>query len=424
MILSSRAELLSPAGDPEKLRVALAYGADAVYAGVSHFSLRIRSGKEFTMESFGESIDYAHNLGKKVYATVNGFPFNSQIPLVEKHLHELKDVNPDALIVSTPGVIKLVKKIMPNMPIHLSTQANVLNYMDAEVFADMGVTRIIAAREVSLKDLVEIKERLPHLEIEVFVHGSMCFAYIGRCFVSALQMGRVPNRGSCANDCRMPYEIFVENPEHKTLMRVEEVPGEGTYLFNAKDLNMSAHIKELLDSGAIDSLKIEGRTKSLYYAAFSTMTYRSAIDDYYGDKFDGEKYKNELEKLKNRGYTDAYILHRPFERDDTQNHETAMSEGEAQVAAFVTEDGAHFLCKDKVLVGVPLDILSYDESSIIECENDIGKIYLGDDGWKIVFHKILCENGKELSSVHSGNTNKIILPSTLPRFSFFMRQDS
>jgi len=417
----NRAELLSPAGDPEKLRVALAYGADAVYAGVSHFSLRIRSGKEFTMASFGEGIEYAHARGKKVYATVNGFPFNSQIPLVEKHLCELAEIKPDALIVSTPGVIKLVKKIMPDMPIHLSTQANVLNYLDAEVFADMGVTRIIAAREVSLKDLIEIKERLPKMEIEVFVHGSMCFAYSGRCLVSALQMGRVPNRGSCANDCRMPYNVYVENPEHKTLMRVEEVPGEGTYIFNAKDLNMSTHIKELLDSGAIDSLKIEGRTKSLYYAAFSTMTYRRAINDYYGDRFDGQKYEHELEKLKNRGYTDAYIFQRPFEKDDTQNHETAMSEGEAQVAAFVCEDGEYFLCKDKVLLQTPLEILTYDMDAVELCENEIGKIYIEDSTIKILFYKIVCENGKELTSVHSGNTNRIQLPRKLPKYSFFMR---
>ena len=219
-MIQKRAELLSPAGDPEKFRVALEYGADAVYGGVSHFSLRIRSGKEFDLESFGEAIEYAHARGKKVYATVNGFPFNSQLSLVEKHLAALAELKPDAFIVSTPGVIKLAKKVAPNTGIHLSTQANVLNYMDAEAYADMGVTRIIAARECSMKDLEGIKKHLPHIELEIFVHGSMCFAYSGRCLVSSLQMGRVPNRGSCANDCRMPYEVFVENPEHKTLMRL------------------------------------------------------------------------------------------------------------------------------------------------------------------------------------------------------------
>ncbi len=222
-MIQKRVELLSPAGDPEKFRVAIEYGADAVYGGVSHFSLRIRSGKEFDMQSFGEAIEYAHSRGKKVYATVNGFPFNSQLSLVEKHLAAVAELKPDAFIVSTPGVIKLAKKVAPNIDIHLSTQANVLNYMDAEAYADMGVTRIIAARECSMKDLEGIKKHLPHIEIEIFVHGSMCFAYSGRCLVSSLQMGRVPNRGSCANDCRMPYEVFVENPEHKTLMRLEEV---------------------------------------------------------------------------------------------------------------------------------------------------------------------------------------------------------
>ena len=186
----TKVELLSPAGDPEKFRVALEYGADAVYGGVSHFSLRIRSGKEFDLESFGEAIEYAHARGKKVYATVNGFPFNSQLGLVEKHLAALAELKPDAFIVSTPGVIKLAKKIAPDIGIHLSTQANVLNYMDAEAYADMGITRIIAARECSMKDLEGIKKHLPNLEIEIFVHGSMCFAYSGRCLVSSLQMGR------------------------------------------------------------------------------------------------------------------------------------------------------------------------------------------------------------------------------------------
>lgn len=418
-----KVELLSPAGDPEKFRVALEYGADAVYGGVSHFSLRIRSGKEFDLDSFGEAIEYAHDRGKKVYATVNGFPFNSQLGLVEKHLAALAELKPDAFIVSTPGVIRLAKKVAPNIGIHLSTQANVLNYMDAEAYADMGVTRIIAARECSLKDLEGIKKHLPHMEIEIFVHGSMCFAYSGRCLVSSLQMGRVPNRGSCANDCRMPYELFVENPEHKTLMRLEEVPGEGTYLFNAKDLNLSQHIKEILDSGVIDSLKIEGRTKSLYYAAVTAKTYRKAIDDYYEGKFDGAYYEAELNTLKNRGYTDGYIVSRPFEKEDGQNLETAMSEGEFQVKGFVPEDGVFFYCKDKIYPGDEIEIFLPFGKNVELCDNEIGRVFERDGKLMIAFKKIVTESEKELDSVHSGNTNKIFLPVAFPKYSLLRKKE-
>ncbi len=418
-----KVELLSPAGDPEKFRVALEYGADAVYGGVSHFSLRIRSGKEFDLDSFGEAIEYAHDRGKKVYATVNGFPFNSQLGLVEKHLAALAELKPDAFIVSTPGVIRLAKKVAPNIGIHLSTQANVLNYMDAEAYADMGVTRIIAARECSLKDLEGIKKHLPHMEIEIFVHGSMCFAYSGRCLVSSLQMGRVPNRGSCANDCRMPYELFVENPEHKTLMRLEEVPGEGTYLFNAKDLNLSQHIKEILDSGVIDSLKIEGRTKSLYYAAVTAKTYRKAIDDYYEGKFDGAYYEAELNTLKNRGYTDGYIVSRPFEKEDGQNLETAMSEGEFQVKGFVPEDGVFFYCKDKIYPGDEIEIFLPFGKNVELCDNEIGRVFERDGKLMITFKKIVTESEKELDSVHSGNTNKIFLPVAFPKYSLLRKKE-
>ena len=212
----SNVELLSPAGNFEKLKIALAYGADAVYAGVSHFSLRIRSGKEFTYESFEEAIKYTHSMGKQLYVTINGFPFNAQISLLEKHIERVAAMNPDAFIVAAPGVIKLAQKIAPHIPVHLSTQANVLSYLDAEVYYDMGVKRIIAAREVSLKDLEQIKTRLPKLELEVFVHVSMCFAYSGRCLISSVQSGRVSNRGSCANDCRFPYTLYAHNEESGT----------------------------------------------------------------------------------------------------------------------------------------------------------------------------------------------------------------
>ncbi len=412
---NKKIELLSPAGNLEKLKIAFSYGADAVYGGVSHFSLRIRSGKEFSFETFKEGIDYAHARGKKVYATINGFPFNSQIELLKKHIVKMAALKPDALIVAAPGVVRLCRELAPEIPIHLSTQANVMNYLDAQVYYDMGVRRIIAAREISLKDVKEIKKLLPEMEIEIFVHGSMCFAYSGRCLVSAVQMGRVPNRGSCANDCRFEYTLYAANEDHSTLFRLEEEPGVGTYIFNAKDMNLASHVDEILESGAVDSIKIEGRTKSPYYAAVTAFAYRSAIDDFYSSEFDASKYQYELATTKNRGFTDAYLIHRPFEKNDTQNHEYALSTGSYEVSGLVTEDEMHFMCKYKTYPNEETEIFAPLNSEILEVENELGKIFKKEDGkYYISFNKILTESGKELESVHSGNTNKIQLPGKLP----------
>jgi putative protease len=418
-----KVELLAPAGNLEKLKIALNYGADAVYGGVSHFSLRIRSGKEFTFETFKEGIDYAHSMGKKVYATVNGFPFNNQIELLKKHIVDMAALKPDALIVATPGVVKLVSELAPDMPIHLSTQANVLNYLDAQVYYDMGVRRIIAAREISLKDVKEIKKRLPDLEIEIFVHGSMCFAYSGRCLVSAVQMGRVPNRGSCANDCRFEYTLYAENADHGTLFRLEEDPGVGTYVFNAKDMNLASHVNEILDADCVDSLKIEGRTKSPYYVATTARVYREAIDDYFANKFDANKYQLELNTTKNRGFTDAYLINRPFDKNDTQNHQTALSAGSYEVAGLVREDGEYFMCKYKIYPNEDIQIITPMNVDIDEVDNDIAKILKKDDGsYYINFKKIVCENSKELESVHSGNLNPITLPTKLPAYTILRKE--
>jgi putative protease len=418
-IMEKKVELLSPAGNLEKMKIAFAYGADAVYGGVSHFSLRIRSGKEFTYESFQEGIDYAHNIGKKVYVTINGFPFNSQIELLKNHIVKIAAMKPDALIVATPGVVALCNELAPGIPIHLSTQANVMNYLDAKVYYDMGVRRIIAAREISLKDVEEIKKRLPDLEIEIFVHGSMCFAYSGRCLVSAVQMGRVPNRGSCANDCRFEYTLYAANEDHSTLFRLEEDPGIGTYIFNAKDMNLASHVDEILKSGCVDSIKIEGRTKSPYYAAITAYTYRMAIDDFYANKFDAKKYQQELSTTKNRGFTDAYLIHKPFEKDDTQNHDYALSAGSYEVSGLVVEDGMHFMCKYKTYPGDKIEIFAPLGSEIETCDNEIGTISNENGQYFITFKRILTQTDKELESVHSGNTNPIKLPGKLPYMTMF-----
>ena len=415
-----KVELLSPAGNFEKLKIALNYGADAVYGGVSHFSLRIRSGKEFTYESFKEAIDYTHSQNKKLYVTINGFPFNNQIPALKKHIKKIADMKPDAIIVATPGVINLTKDIAPDIPIHLSTQANVLNYLDAEVFYNMGVERIIAAREISLDDIIQIKKKIPKLEIEVFAHGSMCFAYSGRCLISSIQSGRVPNRGSCANDCRFDYELYTKNPEDGTMLKLEE-DEYGTHIMNAKDMNMINYVDKLLECGAIDSLKIEGRTKSTYYAAVTARAYRGAIDDFYDDKFEAKKYADELLTTKHRGFSEAYLFSRPHEKHDTQNHFTAISEGTYEVSGLVQEDEVSFMCKYKTYPNVKIELIFPHDREPKECENELGKVYKEENDWFIEFKQIITIQGKELKSVHSGYTIPIKLPCSLPAYSI-MRQ--
>ncbi len=433
---SKKAQLLSPAGNLHKLKIALAYGADAVYGGVSHFSLRTRAGKEFSYEDFAKGVEYAHKLGKKVFVTINGFPFNSQLKLLESHIAKMADLSPDAFIVAAPGVVRLSKKIAPQIPIHLSTQANVLNVLDAEVFYEMGVKRIVAAREISLKDAMEIKKHLPDLEIEIFIHGSMCFAFSGRCLISALQSGRVPNRGSCANDCRFDYEYFVrnvendelvkfdgrefyvKNPDNGVMMRLEEEEGLGTHIFNSKDLNLSGHIKEILDSGAIDALKIEGRTKSNYYAGITARAYRAAIDSYYSGKGDSNFYTNELQTLKNRGFTDGYLIHRPYEKLNTQNHQTAISEGSYQVNAEVDESGEWAVCKHTIRVGEAKEIVAPFGQNVVCGTSELGEIFIENGVKYMRFTRIHLADNKELDSIHSGNTNAFKLPLSLPPFSF------
>ena len=414
----NKVELLSPAGTLEKLKIAFDFGADAVYGGVSHFSLRIRSGKEFSMEEFAEGIEYAHARGKKVYVTINGFPFNSQLSLLKKHIIAMGELKPDAFIVATPGVLKLCHDLVPDMPLHLSTQANVMNVLDAQIYHEMGATRIITAREISLKDLVAIKKELPDLELEVFVHGSMCFAYSGRCLISTLQSGRVPNRGSCANDCRFEYEMYAANPDTGTLFRLEEEEGVGTYIMNAKDLNLASHMKEILDSGVVDSVKVEGRTKTAYYAATTAKAYRMAIDDYYEEKFDSQRYQYELQSLQNRGYTDAYLVSRPFERNDTQSLDFSMQLGTHQVSGVVGVDGEHFLCKFKTMPGDEIEIMAPLDAKIDLVDNEIVTTYEKDGKLFVMFKQLVTQKKKVYEEIHSGNVNPITLPTKMPAYTF------
>lgn len=415
-----RPELLSPAGNLTKLKIALAYGADAVYASVASFSLRTRSAREFDLESFKEAIDYTHSKGKKFYATVNAFPFNSQIDGLKRHLKTLGELKPDGFIISTPGVMSLAKELAPDVEVHLSTQANVMNYLDAKIYHDMGASRIVVAREMNLRDVIKIKEMIPELEIEIFVHGSMCFAYSGRCLVSSVQSGRMSNRGSCANDCRFKYELYAKNPESGILFRLEEDPEGGTHIMNSKDLNLSAHIKDIIDAGVIDSFKIEGRTKSEYYAACATRAYKMAIDDALDNKFDAKIYTDELNTLKNRGFTDGYLVHRPFERTDTQNLITSLEEGSKNVEA-ISYDAEHILSRGAIRTGVDYEIVVPVGTNLQKVDNEIGQIHEKDGVWYLKFNRLISQKNKEFSEIHSGNENPIKLPGRLCEFAFLRK---
>lgn len=414
--MMKKPELLAPAGNLAKLKIALEYGADAVYASVGSFSLRARSGKEFDLDSFNEGVRYTHKKGAKFYATLNAFPFNGQIEPLKRHIKTMSEMGVDAFIIASAGVMSLAKELAPNVEIHLSTQANVMNYLDAKIYMDMGACRIVAAREMSLKDAVLIKQKLPELEIEIFCHGSMCFAYSGRCLISAVQNGRSSNRGACANDCRFAYNLYAHNENSDVLFRIEESE-QGTHIFNSKDLNLSAHIEKIMQSGAVDSLKIEGRTKSEYYVACTTRAYRMAIDDAAAGNFSPQLYADELNTLKNRGFSDGYLISRPYEKTDSQNLRTNISQGAAQVESY-SEDGKSFLAKGQVYLNKDYEILAPLSSDLQPCKDEIGEIYERGGKYYMRFFKLLSTTGKEFSEIHSGNTNAILLPNGTPAFSF------
>lgn len=414
-------ELLSPAGNLIKLKIALAYGADAVYASVGNFSLRQRSAKEFDMDSFKEGVEYTHNKGKKFYATINGFAFNQQLEGIKEHIKFLKDLKVDGFIIATPAVMMLAKQIAPEIEIHVSTQANIMNYMDAKFYQDLGASRIVLAREVSLKDVVKIKNENPNLEIEAFCHGSMCFAYSGRCLISALQSGRFSNRGSCANDCRFNYELYAKSEKNGTLFRLEEDGEFGTRIMNAKDLNLANQMDRILKENVIDSFKIEGRTKSEYYVACATNAYRMAIDDYFSGNFRPEIYDLELNSLQNRGFSDGYLLKKPYERVDTQNHINTMEMGTHQVHS-ISYDGEFLNCKWQIFPNIEYEIFSPNKN-LSSCDNEIGQIYQKDDGkFYMKFKKLITKNGNEIPEIHSGNLNEIKMVENLGEFTFLRKK--
>jgi len=302
-------ELLMPAGNLEKLKYAVKYGADAVYLGVVDFSLRaMRKGEIITPDNLKSAIDLAHNLGAKAYLTLNIFAFNSDIKHLEECMDIIKDANPDAILVSDFGILRLIKKYMPDVELHISTQTNILNYECVKFWRDMGAKRVVLARELSIPEIAEIKKQVPDMEIECFIHGSQCVSFSGRCLLSDYFTNgeRKANSGNCSQPCRWSYKLVEETrPGQYYEINQDE---RGSHILSPKDLCLVKYLKDMINAG-VDSFKVEGRTKSLYYVSAVAKTYRAAIDEIMKNPdADMEKYYTELKKVGNRGYTTGFAL--------------------------------------------------------------------------------------------------------------------
>ena len=306
-------ELLAPAGNMEKLKMALLYGADAVYLGGKAFGLRAFGGN-FTNEELQEAVDFAHKLGKKIYVTVNIFPHNSDIAKLPVYLTFLNEIKVDAILVADLGVFTLAKEYAPDVELHISTQANNTNWAAVNAWGELGASRVVLAREMSLEEIKEIREKCS-VELEMFVHGAMCISYSGRCLMSNYLTGRDANRGSCAQPCRWNYALVEEKRPGQYFPVLEDE--RGTYIFNSKDMCLLPYLPDVIASG-VDSLKIEGRMKSVHYAASVVKAYREAIDSYFAvpEQFEvKQEWVEELDKVSHRAYTTGFYYGRPTEKD-------------------------------------------------------------------------------------------------------------
>ncbi|WP_413114019.1 tRNA 5-hydroxyuridine modification protein YegQ [Thaumasiovibrio sp. DFM-14] len=387
-------ELLSPAGSLKNMRYAFAYGADAVYAGQPRYSLRVRN-NEFNHENLKIGIDEAHAQGKKLYVVCNIQPHNSKLKTFIRDLKPIVEMGPDALIMSDPGLIMLVRENFPEVPIHLSVQANAVNWATVKFWASQGVERVILSRELSLEEIEEVREHCPETELEIFVHGALCMAYSGRCLLSGYINKRDPNQGTCTNACRWDYKVeqatendagqiveiqqAEERPDNTlglgkptdevVLLEEGRRPGEkmaafedehGTYIMNSKDLRAVQHVERLTKMG-VHSLKIEGRTKSFYYCARTAQVYRKAIDDAVDGKPFDESLLGTLESLAHRGYTEGFL--KRHNHTEYQNYDYGYSVSDAQqfVGEFTgqrREGMAEVEVKNKFVVGDHLELMT------------------------------------------------------------------
>ena len=382
-------ELLMPAGNLEKLEYAVRYGANAVYLGVVDFSLRaMRKGEIITLENLKSAVELAHKLGAKAYLTLNIFAFNSDIKHLEECMDIIKDAKPDAILVSDFGILRLIKRYMPDVDIHISTQTNILNYECVKFWQDMGASRVVLARELSIPEIAEIKKQVPNMEVECFIHGSQCVSFSGRCLLSDYFTNgeRKANSGNCSQPCRWSYKLVEETrPGQYYEINQDE---RGSHILSPKDLCLVKHLKEMIDAG-VDSFKVEGRTKSLYYVSAVAKTYRAAIDEIMANPdADMEKYFLELKKVGNRGYTTGFALgeNKPdsysydiskglagadflFEFHDKKKYRDVDTTSNLEDDLFLVK------IKNKVLKGDEVEIITPKEkfvAKIVEILNDKG----------------------------------------------------
>lgn len=418
MTTQKKSELLLPAGSLTKLKTAILYGADAVYAGTPDLSMRAKS--KFTRDELFEGIDFAHSQGKRIYLTLNMFSHNKDVPRLEGFLQTLREVKPDGVIVADPGVFDYVKHNAPELNLHISTQANVCSHLSVNFWKNQGAKLCVLGREVSYAELKEIREKCPDIELETFVHGSMCMSYSGRCLLSNFLAERGANQGNCAHCCRWNYKLKVRlkdgtikdidiNENNKELfeflLEEESRPGEfmeliednrGSYIMSSKDMCMMPNLPQFLDIG-INSLKVEGRNKTQYYSGIVARAYRTAIDDYYKDSqnWDYSKYMKELEKVPNRGFTTAF--HDGCLTNFSQTYINTKSVGEYEFCGYITdvkEDCFEILVKNRMLAGEILEFVppKHLESFFVKPE------------------KFILKDGSIRGDVHAGQKPTIKIP--------------
>lgn len=397
--MMKKPELLAPAGSFEKAKIAFLYGADAVYAGTPSLSLRSRSAMQD--HNLADTIEYAHSIGKKVYTAINIYAWDENYEEIKKQAQILNDLRVDGIIVADGGVVEVIKQYAPDTPIHISTQANTISYHAANFWYHNGAKRVILGREMSKTQIKELMENKPKdLEVEMFIHGALCFGYSGRCFLSDFLAGRSANLGDCVQSCRWAYNVYVEEVNKPGNLMPVEHDEKGTYIFSSKDLCLIEQIPEIVDMG-IDSLKIEGRLKTEYYLASVVNVYRHAIDDYCIDPehYDTTFYKQELEKTKTRSLTSFYFEDR--NNKDFQEYEGKQYNPDYEFGGKVVgkeEDKTIIEIKNKLKVADTLEILIPNQ---IEPKQFVIKQL-----WDI-------ETGEEIEQVNPGKAEqkvKMILP--------------
>ena len=403
-------ELLIPASSLEVLKIAVIYGADAVYIGGEVFGLRAKA-KNFSMEDMAEGVQFAHEHGVKVYVTANILAHNGDLEGVREYFTQLKEIKPDALIISDPGIYTIAKEICPEIERHISTQANNTNYGTYQFWWNQGAKRVVTARELSLNEIAEIRKNIPdEMEIETFVHGAMCISYSGRCLLSNYFTGRDANQGACTHPCRWKYAVVEEKRPGEYLPVYENE--RGTYIFNSKDLCMIEHIPELIEAG-IDSFKIEGRMKTALYVATVARTYRKAIDDYLTSP---EKYKENmdwyLEQISNctyRQFTTGFFFGKPSEESQIYDNNTYIKEYTyLGIVGERNEEGLYQIeQRNKFSVGEQIEVMKPDGRNIL-----------------VTVKRIVDEDGNEMESApHPKQVLYIDLGQELEMYDILRRQE-